>query len=155
MPSAIVVPLGARPATGAHAADADDTELGPQRIECQGDAGREAAASDRDHDRSGSRRQLVDELQSECALTRDDPRIVERVDECRALVTLDRTGGGALAPNYTRSPLGRSMTLARTRWMSERVAHASGEPFRGPERLRSFRVSSDKLRALGWRPRYS
>ena len=32
---------------------------------------------------------------------------------------------------------------------------ASGEPFRGPGRLRSFRVSSDKLRALGWQPRHS
>lgn len=30
---------------------------------------------------------------------------------------------------------------------------ASGEPFHGLGRLRSFRVSSDKLRALGWRPR--
>ena len=32
---------------------------------------------------------------------------------------------------------------------------ASGDPFRGHGRLRSFRVSSGKLRALGWLPRQS
>ena len=60
MPSAIVAPPGARP--GERRArcrlDADEPQLGPERVERDRDAGRQAAAADGDHDRPGPGRQL-------------------------------------------------------------------------------------------------
>ena len=69
---------------------ADDPHLGPECLHRDCDARDQAAAADRDDDRvERVRLGLVEELEADGALARDDERVVERGDERRAGLVRD------------------------------------------------------------------
>ena len=110
MPSAIVGPIGARPANGAHAAACTPTSesSGRSARKRDRDARGEAAAADRDHDRARARRKLLRELEAERPLAGDHAGVVEGVDERRSGRLDVKAGGGdgvveALARRARRS----------------------------------------------------
>src|SRR5690606_33096324 len=81
--------------------DADDADRRPERLDGGRDAGDEAAAPDRhDHDVGVGR--VLEDLEADRALARDDVRIVERMDEREAalapqcLALLERLEDGAV-----------------------------------------------------------
>src|SRR5690606_16601822 len=69
--------------------DTDDADRGPERLDGGRDAGDEAAAPDRHDDDVGVGRVLED-LEADRALARDDVRVVERVDEREAVLAAQR-----------------------------------------------------------------
>ena len=125
-----------RPRCTAFGLHADHAHLGPQRLDGDGNAGEQTAAAQRHDDRVGVRG-LLEHLQPDRALARDDRLVVERRHEDPAL-RIGARGGVALLERLAREHDLRAV-VGRRDLLRERGVDRHVDARRDAERGRSER----------------